>query len=265
MSSELLAAVSEATGVPEAMVERSAQARAAADGVSPEEVLAAWSGNGAVTPSAPSAAVPEPAPQPVAPETQDETPAPTPTPEPAPSPEPAAPVREPTAVAVLTAPEGSPVLEGRRESGVALLVGAFGLFLVAVFFSFVLPALDVTPASPPPSGLSELGLEGREIYIAEGCWYCHTQQVRPIVTDAKLGSVTQPDQLASIAPDTLGLQRIGPDLARSGSREPTDDAAWLTNFLTDPRSVREDSLQPAYSHLAEADVAALAQYLLESK
>ena len=156
-------------------------------------------------------------------------------------------------------------MTGRRESPLALLAGAMGLFLVAVLFALVLPALDVTPATPPPSGLSELGAQGRQIYVAEGCWYCHTQQVRPIVTDANLGPVTRPDLLASFAPDTLGIQRIGPDLAHAGSREPTNDAAWLARFLTNPRSVNEDSLQPGYSHLSDADLAALVQYLMESR
>jgi cbb3-type cytochrome c oxidase subunit II len=140
-----------------------------------------------------------------------------------------------------------------------------GLFLVAVLFALVLPALDVTPATPPPSGFSELGLQGREVYVAEGCWYCHTQQVRPIVTDANLGPVTQSELLVSFAPDTLGIQRIGPDLAHAGSRAPTDDPAWLARFLTNPRSVNEDSLQPAYDHLSEADLAALVAYLVESR
>lgn len=254
MDSELLAGVAEATGAPPAIVQRSAQARAKADGVSIDEVLSAWSGGGTVAPATPTAPEPAPEPQP-APE------------EVAPAPPPAAPAPAPPPVAALeaTTPEGSPVLEGRRESWVALLAGSVGLFLVAALFAFVLPALDATPAATPPSGLSALGLEGREIYVAEGCWYCHTQQVRPIVTDAKLGPVTQPDLLASFSPDTLGIQRIGPDLAHAGSREPTNDSAWLTEFLTDPRSVREDSLQPEYGHLSDADLEALVRYLLESR
>ena len=268
MSSEMVAAIAEATSVPEEIVQRSAQARATAGGVGVDEVLAAWSGGATITPSAPPA-TPEPA---LAPEPADEEvealpaasePAPA-----APTETPAAvPVAAPAAVAILEAPapEGSPVLEGRRESVVALLAGAVGLFLVAMLFAFVLPALDATPEGAPPSGLSELGLQGREIYVAEGCWYCHTQQVRPIITDANLGPVTQPDLLASFAPDTLGIQRIGPDLAHAGNREPTNDASWLERFLTDPRSVREDSLQPGYAHLSEADLTALVQYLLESR
>jgi hypothetical protein len=263
--SELLAAAGEAMGVPDALVQRSAQARATADGISVDEVLAAWSGGGTIAPSAPTAPEPtvESAPAPVSVEQPDAALPPAPLPPSAPVAK--TPTPSPAPVVEALAPEGSPVLEGRRESVVGLVAGAVGLFLIAALFALVLPGLDATPEATPASGLSAVGLEGREIYVAEGCWYCHTQQVRPIVTDAKLGPVTQSDLLASFAPDTLGIQRIGPDLAHVGNREPTNNKTWLTEFLTDPRSVREDTLQPEYSHLSEADLAALVQYLLESR
>jgi hypothetical protein len=273
MSSDTLARAAEAMGVPAELVKRAAQARANAAGVGFDEILGAWSGGEAITaPVAPPTqpAAPEQKPEPV-PAVESvpalvEAAAQT-DPTPPPTSEPGVPVGAPASVAMLEAlaSEGSPVLEGRRESPAALLAGAVGLFLVAMLFAFVIPALDATPASPPPSGLSALGVQGRETYVAEGCWYCHTQQVRPIVTDANLGPVTQSDLIASFAPDTLGIQRIGPDLAHAGSREPTNDPVWLTTFLTDPKSVREDSLQPDYDHLPAADLAALVQYLVESR
>lgn len=259
MDNSLLAAAAEAMEVPAAMVERSAQARADADGLAIDEVLAAWSGGGTVSPTPVQPAPtpePEPAPQPVVAAVAEPT-------KPAPRqshPEPVAPPMIET-----PAPEGSPVLEGRAESLVTLLAGAVGMFLIAALFAFVLPALDASSETPPPSGLSELGRQGREVYVAEGCWYCHTQQVRPIVTDANLGPVTQAGTLAAIAPDTLGVQRIGPDLAHVGSRAPTDDTEWLTEFLTAPNLFRERNLQPDYGHLPDADIAALVRYLLESR
>jgi hypothetical protein len=269
MSSDLLTAAAEALSAPAALVERSAQARAAADGVSVDDVLAGWTGGEKpAVEREPIDPTPPPEPEPAPPPEQVSAPEPeevsAPPPEPVPSPEPAKePV--PVAVAVLPEPEAVPVLEGRTENWFTLVAGAVGLFVVAAVFAFLLPSLDATPASPPPSGISDLGLEGREIYVAEGCWYCHTQQVRPIVSDAKLGPVTNAADLASFAPDTLGIQRIGPDLAHAGSREPTDDAEWLAEFLRDPQSVREGTLQPAYDHLSESDLTALVQYLLESR
>ncbi len=146
-----------------------------------------------------------------------------------------------------------------------LVAGVLGLFLFAAFFAFLLPALDSTPAAPPAITLSVDALQGREIYVAEGCWYCHTQQVRPIVADAGLGPVTQSDLIASIAPDTLGVQRIGPDLAHAGSREPTSRFQWIEDFLTDPRGVREASLHPSYSYLSEEQRHDLAHFVWESR
>lgn len=263
MSNDTLAAAAEIMGVPAELVQRSAQARAVVGGIGLDEVLGAWSGGAAIgTAAATSPAAPSPEPEtlPDPVPTPEDIPAAVPKADPAPPP-----ATETVAPVAAEAPEGSPILTGRRESPLALLAGAIGLFLVAVLLALVLPALDATPETPPPSGLSELGLQGREIYVAEGCWYCHTQQVRPIVTDANLGPVTRADRLASLAPDTLGIQRLGPDLARAGSREPTNDAAWLTLFLSDPRSVNEDSLQPGYDHLSDADLTALIQYLMESR
>ena len=272
MSSETLAAAAEVMGVPESLVQRSAQARAQAGGIAVDDVLGAWSGGAAgahaAAPPPAAAATPEPEPVPeAAPAAAAAAPAATPDVDPAATPAPVQPAGAAAAVAVLEAPtpEGAPVLTGRRESAGVLLAGVAGLFLIAVLLAMVLPALDGTPATPPPSGLSELGVQGREVYVAEGCWYCHTQQVRPIVADANLGPVTRADLLASFAPDTLGIQRIGPDLAHAGSREPTNDPEWLAEFLADPRSVNEDSLQPAYGHLSEADLSALVQYLVESR
>lgn len=269
MSNDLLSAAAEAMGAPEAMVQRSAEARAQADGVSVDEVLTAWTGGERLqaAPAAPAeppaAETPPPAePEPVVEAPEGPAPASAPT---AVAPEVSAEAR-PTAVAVAEPPlEAAPILVGRRESALALVVGALGLFVVAALFALLLPALDATPDTVPASGLSAAGLRGRDIYVAEGCWYCHTQQVRPIVTDAGLGPVTQSELLASIAPDTLGIQRIGPDLANAGAREPTNDEEWLVEFLANPRDVRPDSLQPGYGHLPAADLADLARYLVESR
>jgi cytochrome c oxidase cbb3-type subunit 2 len=154
---------------------------------------------------------------------------------------------------------------GRRESPAVLIASALGLFVLAAVFAFLLPALDVSSTEPAPINLTASALQGRETYIAEGCWYCHTQQVRPIVTDAGLGPVTQPAGLASIATDTLGVQRIGPDLAHAGSREPTQRHEWLEDFLRDPQGTREGSLHAAYDYLSEEDLHDLAHFVWESR
>jgi cbb3-type cytochrome c oxidase subunit II len=100
---------------------------------------------------------------------------------------------------------------------------------------------------------------GREIYAAEGCWQCHTQQVRAIVTDVGLGTVSQPGDYVYDPDDLLGARRIGPDLAHVASRG--WDFESLMDHLADPRATRSWSVMPSYSHLDTADLEALAAYL----
>ena len=104
----------------------------------------------------------------------------------------AAAVAVPAAVAVAAAaeerPRVIPVLEGRRESHWKLIFGVVGLLTLGLLGGWVLPALDTLDDPGAPAALTAAGAEGRRIYLREGCQSCHTQVVRPIVTDAGLGS-----------------------------------------------------------------------------
>jgi cytochrome c oxidase cbb3-type subunit I/II len=149
----------------------------------------------------------------------------------------------------------------------AVLTGATALFAVSALAVFVMPALEadepasrlaLTSRSYPESSLEE---RGAELYVAEGCWYCHTQQVRPIVTDVGLGPVSVPGDYEYDHVDVLGLERIGPDLAHAGTRPPTEDVSWNVAHLRDPRSVRAWSTMPDYGHLHGDDLDALAAYV----
>lgn len=258
VTAELLTAAAERLGAPEALVRRSAEARAAQRGTTPDEVLRAWTGEAGPAadtrpaPEAPSqAAAGVEAPPPQQPRRAEPSPAP-------PLPAPAPPPLRPT-------PQAAPVLVGRRESPWRLIAGVVGLFVFAAVFAFVVPALDATPATAPPLTLSAEAREGRDVYTVEGCWYCHTQQVRPIVADAGLGPVTRSDRLPSLAPDTLGVQRIGPDLAHAGSRDPTSSLEWVEEFLANPGAAREGSLHPSYGYLSERETHNLALYVWESR
>ena len=116
--------------------------------------------------------------------------------------------------------------------------------------------------------LGELGLnparvaEGRDIYIAEGCVACHTQQVRANVTDVGLGAVTTRDDVTLTAPALLGRLRLGPDLAHAGQRSPTDDVVWVAGHLAQPRADRPWSSMPSYDYLTQDELDALAQYIV---
>lgn len=113
------------------------------------------------------------------------------------------------------------------------------------------------------SGLDAMRVaEGRDVYIAEGCVYCHTQQVRANVADVGLGAVTTSEDVVLTSPALLGRIRLGPDLAHAGARPLTDDVAWVIGHLKDPRSDRRWSSMPAYDYLSEDDLDALAQYIV---
>lgn len=178
-----------------------------------------------------------------------------------------------TAVLTMRAPAASDTVDHLFDAPVpatragTVLPGAVALFLVASLAVFVLPAID---SSGEASILAEqtrdfadgsLEADGRNLYVQEGCWYCHTQQVRAIVTDVGLGPVSVPGDYAFDDADTLGVIRIGPDLTHVGDRSPTNDPAWVATHLRDPQSVRPWSSMPAYGHLDESELAAIAAYI----
>jgi cbb3-type cytochrome oxidase cytochrome c subunit len=134
---------------------------------------------------------------------------------------------------------------------------------MAALFAFLLPALEAehtesTILADELRGFSG-DSEGRTIYLAEGCWYCHTQEVRGIVTDVGLGPVAQPGDYALETPSAAGVIRNGPDLMFAGSRDL--DADFVAALLTDPRAIRSWSTMPAHDYLDETDIAAVAAYI----
>lgn len=270
--SDHLAAAAAALGAPEHLVERAAQARAEADGATYEAVLAAWGGG-----------APPPAPTPAATPSEAVRPAPVSAPEPVapaavPSLLPAAPVAAPAPVAaqpIVAAPARStatPILEGRRFRPVRTWIMLAGLFLLGLLITLIGPFStggDYRHLVPDAS-LSSLGEVGRSVYLNQGCGYCHTQMVRPVLADVGLGPATE-TFTDSLHAATFGVQRIGPDLAHVGARtsyEGGDDsvsADEFVAFLTHPEQVFPDGLHPSYAHLSRRDLDALATYLAESR
>lgn len=94
---------------------------------------------------------------------------------------------------------------------------------------------------------SALELEGRDIYIREGCHVCHTQMVRTLQFEtARYGHYSVAGEDAYEHPFLWGSKRTGPDLARVGGRYSDD---WHRTHLLDPRSVVPNSNMPAYPWL----------------
>lgn len=141
---------------------------------------------------------------------------------------------------------------------------AYGFFALAALMVFLLPALEreeptINAERNRTFEAGELGAAGRNIYIQEGCTYCHTQQVRPIITDVGLGPVSVLGDYANETPILIGVQRYGPDLMHFAARAGSEG---LGAHLQNPRQDYSWSIMPSYSYLSSDDIAALTAYLI---
>lgn len=139
-----------------------------------------------------------------------------------------------------------------------LLMGALATVSFALVTLVILPSsLLYQSEKSAPEGLqpyTETQLRGREIYIKNGCVYCHTQQVRDpaITTDVEKGLGPRPSYPADYfhdKPHLLGTMRTGPDLFNIGSRLP--DREWHLLHLYQPRALVPWSIMPAFPFLFE--------------
>lgn len=107
------------------------------------------------------------------------------------------------------------------------------------------PAPGVTPYAP-------LALEGRDIYLREGCYNCHSQMVRPFRAETeRYGAYSLAGESVYDRPFQFGSKRTGPDLARVGGRYPDE---WHRVHLLNPRDLVPESNMPAYPWLAERTI-----------
>ena len=129
----------------------------------------------------------------------------------------------------------------------ALAVIVASLFEIVPTFliqSNVPTIATVTPYTP-------LELCGREIYIANGCYNCHSQMIRPILAETmRYGEYSKPGEFVYDHPFQWGSRRIGPDLAREGGKQ---SPSWHALHFQQPTQVNAQSIMPAYPGLLETD------------
>lgn len=149
-----------------------------------------------------------------------------------------------------------------------LVWGAAFIWVAAAVFTAVLPAMDDTDTAATitadrsrtyASGTPEA--TGRGLYISEGCTECHTQSVRPIVTDVGLGAVSVAGDFAHESPAMITGTRIGPDLTHVATRGDSLDSSEIGRHLKDPRANVDWSNMPSYSHLSDEDIESLVRYI----
>ncbi len=127
------------------------------------------------------------------------------------------------------------------------------LIVLAISFgglAEIVPLFFISQTTEPVEGLMPypaIELEGRDIYIREGCHVCHTQMVRPFRAETeRYGPYTVAGEDVYEHPFLWGSKRTGPDLSRIGKRYSDD---WHRVHLNNPRDVVPESNMPAYSWL----------------
>ncbi|SDD78100.1 cytochrome-c oxidase, cbb3-type subunit II [Aquimonas voraii] len=138
-------------------------------------------------------------------------------------------------------------------------VGLMGI-LIAVAISFgglsqIIPLMFQAEAVEPLPGVKPypaLELAGRDVYIREGCYNCHSQMIRTLRFETeRYGHYSLAGESVYDRPFQWGSKRTGPDLARVGGRYSDD---WHRVHLINPRDVVPESNMPAYPWLAEREV-----------
>ncbi|MBJ6724110.1 cytochrome-c oxidase, cbb3-type subunit II [Geomesophilobacter sediminis] len=133
---------------------------------------------------------------------------------------------------------------------VVFLIAATCVFLVGTIVTMVVPFKSINDpklkiATVKP--YTPLQLEGRDIYIREGCNNCHTQTVRPLLADTeRYGEYSKTGEFVYDQPFLWGSRRTGPDLARIGGKYPD---AWHEKHMKDPQSMVPRSNMPKYAFL----------------
>ena len=138
---------------------------------------------------------------------------------------------------------------------VAVAVGGL-VEIVPLFFQ-----RSTTEAAPGVKPYSALQLAGRDVYIREGCYNCHSQMIRPFRAETlRYGDFSKAGEFVYDHPFQWGSKRTGPDLHRVGGRYSDE---WHRLHLMQPRDLVPESNMPAYPWLADAklDPASLAPRL----
>jgi cytochrome c oxidase cbb3-type subunit I/II len=125
---------------------------------------------------------------------------------------------------------------------VMVVVAVVVASLFEIIPTFLIRSNVPTIASVKP--YTPLELAGRDLYIREGCFNCHSQMIRPLRHETeRYGEYSKPGESVYDHPFLWGSRRIGPDLAREGGKYPD---LWHVRHLEDPRAITPKSIMPVY-------------------
>jgi cytochrome c oxidase cbb3-type subunit I/II len=129
---------------------------------------------------------------------------------------------------------------------VVILIGG----LIEMIPTFLIKSNVPTISSVKP--YTALELQGRDIYVREGCYTCHSQMIRPFRSETvRYGEYSKAGEFVYDHPFQWGSKRTGPDLHRVGGKYPD---SWHYNHMLDPTSMSPGSIMPSYPWLLDNDL-----------
>lgn len=132
--------------------------------------------------------------------------------------------------------------------GILLVIAIGGLVEITPLF-YLKSTIEVVDGVRP---YTPLELAGRNIYVREGCYLCHSQMIRPLRDEVeRYGHFSLAAESMYDHPFQWGSKRTGPDLARVGAKYSDD---WHVTHLTNPRAIVPQSVMPGYPFLAKTEV-----------
>jgi cytochrome c oxidase cbb3-type subunit I/II len=141
--------------------------------------------------------------------------------------------------------ERNPLKFALWATAAVLIASAFEMVPTFLIRSNVPTIASVKPYTP-------LELMGRDIYVGEGCYNCHSQMIRPIRAETeRYGEYSKPGEFIYDRPFQWGSRRIGPDLQRVGGKYPD---LWHVRHMQDPQSTTPQSIMPAYAWLEKSEL-----------
>ena len=140
---------------------------------------------------------------------------------------------------------------------VQMLIGSLIVILIGGVVEFV-PTFLVKSNIPTIASVkpyTPLELQGRDIYVREGCYTCHSQMIRPFRSETeRYGEYSKAGEFIYDRPFQWGSKRTGPDLAREGASRLKKSNGWHFRHFREPSSMSEGSIMPSYSFMLKKDL-----------
>jgi cytochrome c oxidase cbb3-type subunit I/II len=132
---------------------------------------------------------------------------------------------------------------------ITILIGG----IIEMVPTFLIKSNIPTISSVKP--YTPLELQGRDIYLREGCYTCHSQMIRPFRSEtSRYGEYSKAGEFVYDHPFQWGSKRSGPDLAREGVGNLKKSDTWHYNHFDDPQAVSTGSIMPSYSFMLDREL-----------